>query len=270
MYIGFYSDVLSRGEVTDYIYRIAQPKIRAVNQVLDAELLGYRRFALRAWLDPDKLSSYNLTPNDVFNALYNNDILSAAGRSDGQMIAVNLLANTNLTSLDEFQDLVINYVDGAIIRLRDVATISLGAENYDSAVSFDGKTAVFVGVQVVPDGNVLAVIDEVRHVVNEMQEDLPEGIKAEIIYDATQYIHASIGEVIKALLEATVIVILVVLAFLGSLRSAMIPIIAIPLSLIGTFFMMHLLGYSINLLTLLSLVLAIGLVVDDAIIMGYI
>ncbi|MGA2654450.1 MAG: efflux RND transporter permease subunit [Gammaproteobacteria bacterium] len=267
MYIAFYSEVLSRGEVTDYVYRIAQPAIRAVNQVLDAELLGYRRFALRAWLDPQKLAAYGLTPNDIYNVLYNNDVLSAAGRSDGQMIAVNLTANTNLTSLEDFRDLSVGFIDGANIKLSDVATISLGAENYDSAVSFDGKTAVFVGVQVVPDGNVLAVIDEVRHVVHEMQEELPEGIKAEIIYDATQYIHKSISEVVKALLEATFIVILVVLAFLGSLRSAMIPIVAIPLSLIGTFFMMHLFGYSINLLTLLSLVLAIGLVVDDAIIM---
>ncbi len=266
MYIGFYSDELSQGEVTDYIYRIAQPAIRAVNQVLDAELLGYRRFALRAWLDPGKLAAYNLTPNDIFNALDSNDVLTAAGRSDGQMVAVNLFANTNLTSLKEFEELIISYVDGALIRLGDVATISLGAENYDSNVSFDDKTAVFVGVQVVPDGNVLAVIDQVREVIDEMQDNLPPGIKAEIVYDATQYIHASIAEVVKSLIEATIIVILVVFAFLGSLRSAIIPIIAIPLSLIGTFFMMYHLGYTINLLTLLSLVLAIGLVVDDAII----
>jgi multidrug efflux pump len=267
MYIGFYSDKLSRGEVTDYVYRVAQPAVRAVNEVLDAELLGYRRFALRAWLDPNKLAAYNLSPNDVFNALDDNDVLTAAGRSDGQMVAFNIYMNTNLKTLEDFNDLVISYQEGAFVKLSDVATISLGAENYDSSVSFDGKSAVFIGVQTVPNANVLSVIDNVRETVDELQDNLPEGMKLEIVYDATEYIHASIHEVTKSLIEAIVIVILVVLAFLGNFRSALIPIVAIPLSLIGTFFMMYLFGYSINLLTLLAIVLAIGLVVDDAIIM---
>ncbi len=267
MYIGFYSDVLTRSEITDYILRIVQPRIRAVHQILDAELLGWRHFALRVWLDPNKLSALNLTPTDVFDALDANDFLAAGGRTDGQMLAFNINVHTNLKSLDEFKDLIITYVDGAVIKLSDVGTVTLGAENYDSNVSYDGKNAVFIGIQVVPNGNVLTVLDDVRHVVKELTEELPEGLQAKVIYDASDYIHAAIDEVIKVLLEAIFIVALVILAFLGSMRSSIIPIIAIPLSIIGTFFMMHVLGYTINLLTLLSLVLAIGLVVDDAIIM---
>lgn len=267
MYIGFYSDVLSTSEITDYVARIAQPKIRAVQQILDAEFIGSRIFALRAWLDPNKLAAYNLTPADVFTALDENDFLSAAGRSDGQMIAFNININTNLTSVEEFKELIVSYDDGAFIKLSDVATVSLGSEEYDSSATFDGQTAVFIGIQVVPNGNVLTVLDNVREVVNEISEELPEGLKTKIVYDASDYIHSAIDEVIKVLIEAVFIVALVILAFLGSMRSAIIPIVAIPLSIIGTFFMMYALGYSINLLTLLSLVLAIGLVVDDAIIM---
>ncbi|MFA6036743.1 MAG: efflux RND transporter permease subunit [Legionellales bacterium] len=267
MYIGFYSDTLSRSEITDYILRVAQPRIRAVHQILDAELIGARAFALRAWLDPAKLAAYHLTPADVFTALDENDFLSAAGRSDGQTLAVNININTNLKSVEEFKELVISYEDGAMIKLSDVGTVSLGAEEYDSSAHFDGQNAVFIGIQVVPDGNVLTVLDNVREVVHELSEELPEGFKTKIIYDASDYIHAAIDEVVKVLIEAVFIVGLVILLFLGSMRSSIIPIIAIPLSIIGTFFIMYLLGYSINLLTLLSLVLAIGLVVDDAIIM---
>lgn len=266
MYIGFYSDVLTSNEITDYIIRIAQPKIRAVNEILDAELLGQRLFALRAWLDPDKLAAFHLTAADVFAAIEENDVLAAAGRTDGQMIAVNVNINTNLTSVDEFKQLIIKYQDGAIVRLGDVATVTLGAEEYDSSVRYNGKNAVYVGIQVVPNGNVLQVLNRVKDAFDDIQEELPEGLHASIVYDVTDFIDGSIHEVLMAITEAVIIVTLVIFAFLGTIRSAIIPTIAIPLSLIGTFFMMYLLGYTINLLTLLSLVLAIGLVVDDAII----
>jgi multidrug efflux pump len=266
MYIGFYSDVLNRSEITDYITRIAQPKIRAVNGILDAEILGYRRFALRAWLDTAKLSAYGLTPTDVFNVLGTNDFLAAGGRTDGQMVAVNITMNTNLKSVEEFHDLVIKYTDDAIIKLGDVAKVSLGSENYDSAAGFNGKDAVYIGIQVVPNGNVLQVISDVDDVVEEIKEGLPQGLKAQVVYDVTDFINHSIEEVEIVLLQTIVIVTLVIFLFLGSIRSVVIPVVAIPLSLIGTFFIMYMFGYTINLLTLLALVLAIGLVVDDAII----
>lgn len=266
MYIAFYSDVLSLSEITDYIYRIAQPQIRAVNGILDAEILGYRRFALRAWLDPTKLASYGLTPNDIFNVLDANDFLSAGGRTDGNMIAVNLTMNTNLTSLEEFRDLVVDYRDNTIIKLGDIAKVTMGSENYDSAAKLNDSDAVYLGIQVVPNGNVLDVVSNVAEVVGEIQENLPNGLETKIVYDVTDYINASIKDVNRVLIEAIVIVVLVIFLFLGSLRTVIIPVVAIPLSLIGTFFIMFLLGYTINVLTLLALVLAIGLVVDDAII----
>jgi multidrug efflux pump len=266
MYLGFYSDVLTTNEITDYIIRIAQPKIRAVNQILDAELLGQRQFALRAWLDPNKLAAYGLSTTDIFDILAENDILTAAGRSDGQMIAVNIMADTNLVSVQEFRDLIVKYEDGAVVTLGDVATVSLGAESYDAQVRLNEKNAVYIGLQVVPNGNVLQVVNNVKEAFDEIKDALPEGLEAEIVYDVTDFIEGSMREVLKTLLETILIVILVIFAFLGTVRSALIPIVAIPLSLIGTFFMMYLLGYTINLLTLLSLVLAIGLVVDDAII----
>jgi len=266
MYIGFYSDVLTTSEITDYVIRIAQPQIRAVNEILDAEILGYRRFALRVWLDSEKLAAYSLSADDIFNVLAANDFLTAAGRTDGQMMAVNVTVDTNLKSIEEFRNLVVGYVNNSIVKLDDVATISLGSENYDSSASYDGKEAVYIGVQVVPNGNVLQVVDNVREVFEEIQERMPEGLEGAIVYDVTDFIHRSIAEVEKVLFETVFIVALVIFLFLGNLRSLAIPVVTIPLSLIGTFFMMYLLGYTINILTLLSLILAVGLVVDDAII----
>lgn len=266
MYIGFYSDTLALTNITDYLIRVVQPKLQSVAGVQEAQILGMRQFALRAWLHPEKLAALNLTPTDVQNALSANDFISAAGRTDGQMMAVNLKVDTNLTSVEEFKKLVVKYQNGALVRLEDVATVSLGAQNYNSAVSFDGNDAVYIGILTAPSANVLTVIDGVRAAFAEIQEQLPEGINGNIVYDATSFIYASILDVVKSLIEALLIVTLVVFIFLGSMRSVSIPVIAIPLSLIGTFIIMLMLGYTINLLTLLALVLAIGLVVDDAII----
>lgn len=266
MYIGFNSDVLTANKITDYIIRIVQPKLQAIDGVQNAEILGKRQFAMRAWLNPDKMSAYNITGADVSAALANNDFISAAGRTDGDMITVNLIADTGLQSVDEFKNLILKSQNGAIIRLKDVANVSLGSENYDTAVGFDGQQAVYIGIQVAPAANLLDVIENVRKEFPAIQKQLPEGLNGKIVYDSTKFVDSSIREVERSLIEAIVIVTVVIFLFLGSVRSVIIPVIAIPLSLIGTFFMMLIFGYSINLLTLLALVLAIGLVVDDAII----
>ena len=266
MYIGFYSDVLKPNQVTDYLLRSVQPKLQAVEGVQSAELLGAKNFALRAWLDPQKLAAVNLTAADVYSALAANNYLSSSGQSKGQMVQINLNASTALNSLPAFQQMIIKQNAGAVVRLQDVANVTLGADDYDSSVAFDGKKAVYIGIQVAPGANLLDVVARVRKVMPGIQAQLPKGLQSNIVYDSTKFVNSSIHEVVKTLIEAILIVTVVVFIFLGSLRSVIIPVIAIPLSLIGTFTVMLALGYSINLLTLLALVLAIGLVVDDAII----
>ncbi|QBB71251.1 multidrug efflux protein [Pseudolysobacter antarcticus] len=266
MYIGFASDVLPPNKITDYLIRVVQPKLQAIEGIQTAELLGSKLFALRVWLDPQKLAAYGLTATDINTALANNDYLSGLGSTKGEMIQVNLTASTSLHSLEEFRNLAIKQANGAIVRLQDVANVTLGSEDYESAVGFDGKKAVYIGIQVAPAANLLSVIKNVRAAFPEIQAQLPQGLTGEIVYDATKFVNSSISEVISTLLEALLIVAFVVFAFLGSPRSVLIPLIAIPLSLVGTFTVMLAAGFSINLLTLLALVLAIGLVVDDAII----
>ncbi len=266
MYIGFYSEFLPLNKITDYLIRVIQPKLQAVNGVQVAEILGGQQFALRAWLDPIKLAGYGITPDQVAKALANNDFISAVGRTDGQMFIQNLTASTNLTNVEEFRNMVLKAQNGAIIRLGDVSKVDLGAQNYASSVSFDGNAAVYMGIKVAPGANLLTVINDIRTIFPMLQEELPEGLDARIVYDASAYVNSSIKEVVSSLLEAFCIVTVVIFLFLGSIRSVVIPLIAIPLSIIGAFFIMLILGYSINLLTLLALVLAIGLVVDDAII----
>ena len=266
MYIGFNSDVLTPNKITDYLVRVVQPKLQAVEGVQTAEILGGQNFALRAWLDPVKLAAYGLTAADVSQALAQNDYIAGLGATKGQMVQANLTASTSLHSADEFANLVLKQPNGAIVRLKDVANVSLGADDYESQVGFDGKRAVYIGIQVAPAANLLDVIAGIRKVFPDIQAQLPEGLSGKIVYDATAFVNSSIREVVTTLIEALLIVTLVVFAFLGSLRSVFIPTVAIPLSLVGTFAMMLIFGFSINLLTLLALVLAIGLVVDDAII----
>ncbi|WP_316233016.1 efflux RND transporter permease subunit [Bradyrhizobium sp. SZCCHNPS2010] len=266
MYIGFASDVLAPNQVTDYLTRVVQPKLQSVAGVQTAELIGAKKFALRAWLDPEKLAAYGLTASDVSTALSGNDYISGLGTTKGRLVQIDLAAATNLHSLEQYRNLVVKQVNGAIIHLQDVARVTLGNDDYDSATRFNGKTAVYIGIQVAPTANLLDVINGVKAVLPDLQKQLPNGINSEIIYDSTDFVNSSISEVVHTLLEAIGIVIVVVFMFLGSWRSVLIPIIAIPLSLIGTFALMLLMGFSINLLTLLALVLAIGLVVDDAII----
>ena len=266
MYLGFKSKVLAPNQITDYLVRVVQPKLQAVPGVQTAEILGGRTFALRAWLDPAKLAAYGLTGADVSQALQQNDYISGIGNSKGQMVEINLSASTNLHSVDEFKNLVIKQSSGAIVRLKDVANVTLGADDYDSQVGFDGQRAVYIGIQVAPSANLLDVTKGIRDVFPGIQAQLPQGLEGTIVYDSTKFVNSAISEVVHTLVEALLIVTAVVFLFLGSVRSVVIPTVAIPLSLIGTFTMMQIFGFSINLLTLLALVLAIGLVVDDAII----
>lgn len=266
MYIGFYSDILPRNKITDYINRIIQPKLQAIKDVQYAEIIGERQFALRAWLDPLKMAAFGVTAADVSHALVANNFIAAAGRTDGQMITVSLSIETGLRSVEEFRNLILKSQNGAIVRLGDVANVTLGAQQYNTNVRFDGRDAVYVGIQTASNANILTVVDEIRRVFPSLEKQLPEGLSGKIVYDSTKFINSSISEVEYSLLEALGIVTLVVFLFLGSLRSVFIPVVTIPLSLIGTFFLMLLFGFSINILTLLAFVLGIGLVVDDAII----
>ena len=264
--IGFASNELSPNQVTDYLIRNVQPRLQAVPGVQTAELLGGQNFALRAWLDPAKLAAYGLTATDVTMALSSNNVIAGIGTTKGQMVQFNLTASTNLHSAAEFRKLVIKQVNGGIVRLEDVANVTLGSDDYESSVEYNGRKGVYVGIQTVPSASLLAVIDGVKAVLPSIQQQLPAGLSGSVIYDSTVFVDSAINEVERSLAETVAIVTLVVFAFLGSPRSVVIPVVTIPLSLIGTFAIMLVLGFSINLLSLLALVLAIGLVVDDAII----
>ncbi len=266
MYLGFYSDHLATNQITDYLIRVVQPKLQAVDGVQQAEILGKRQFAMRIWMDPLRMRALGLSSTDVYNALAANNFIAAAGRTDGNMVTVNLTAHTGLSSVAAFGRLIVKQSGDSIVHLSDVAKITLGAEDYNTQVGFDGQTAVYIGIKVAPTANLLDVVRDVRKALPGIVQQLPRGLHGRLVYDSTKYVNSSIHEVITTLVEALLIVTLVIFLFLGSLRSVIIPVIAIPLSLIGGFFIMLILGYTINLLTLLALVLAIGLVVDDAII----
>ncbi|MEA2771265.1 MAG: multidrug efflux pump [Acetobacteraceae bacterium] len=264
--IGFASDELSPNQITDYLIRNVQPRLQAIPGVQTAELLGGQNFAMRAWLDPAKLAAYGLTASDVNTALSANNVVAGIGTTKGQMVQFNLTASTTLHSAQEFRNLVVKQVNGGIIRLGDIANVTLGSDDYESSVEYNGKKGVYLGIQTVPSASLLAVIGGVKAVLPSIQQQLPAGLSGDVIYDSTVFVNSSINEVERSLGETVLIVTLVVFAFLGSPRSVVIPVVTIPLSLIGTFAVMLVLGFSINLLSLLALVLAIGLVVDDAII----
>lgn len=267
MYLSFSSDTLDQNQITDYLLRVVQPKLSAVPGVQKADILGGRTFAMRIWLKPDRMSALQINPDDVSRALAANNSLAAIGNTKGSMIQVNLTANTNLTSQKEFEELVVKESGGTLVRLRDIADIMLGAENYEDDVRFGGRKATFMGIYVLPNANSLDVIQQIRTEFPELQAQLPSAIRGDICYDSTKYISEAIHEVIKTLLETVAIVIVVIYLFIGSLRTVIVPIVAIPLSLVGACALMLAFGFTINLLTLLAIVLAVGLVVDDAIVM---
>jgi multidrug efflux pump len=267
MYLGFSSKDLDQNQITDYLTRVVQPKLSAVSGVQRAEILGGRTFAMRIWLKPDKMAALGISPSQVSDALANNNYLAALGATKGSMVSVNLSANTDLQNVDDFRQLVVKEDQGTVVRLGDIADVVLGAENYEQEVRFNGESATFMGIWVLPTANTLEVIRHVREAIPQIQAGLPVGMKIGIPYDSTDYIRHALREVLKTLTETLLIVIAVIFLFLGSFRSVLIPVIAIPISLIGAVFIMAVAGFTINLLTLLAIVLSVGLVVDDAIVM---
>ena len=265
-YLSFASDILEANQITDYLVRIVQPRLTALEGVQRADIIGGRTFAMRIWLKPDRMTALNINPSEVRDALAANNFLSAVGHTKGSLVQVNLTANTDLRSVEEFRNLVVRRSGDNLVRLRDVADVVLGAEDYDSEVRFSGERAVFMGIWALPNANSLDVIKRVRAEMAIIQKELPTGLSGKIAYDATKYIQDAINEVLKTLTETLIIVAIVIFLFLGSLRSVLVPLVAIPISLIGGIFLMQVFGFTLNLLTLLAIVLSVGLVVDDAIV----
>ncbi len=266
MYLSFNSDILTPNQVNDYLLRVVQPRLSALPGVQRADILGGQTYALRIWLQAERMASLNLSPGDIREALLANNYLSAVGQTKGQMMQFNLTSNTDLRTAEEFRKLVLREKDGAVVRLEDVADVELGAENYDTRVRFSGKDAVFMGIWVMPTSNSLEVIARVRDALGDIQAQLPSGLVGSVAYDSTTYIEEAIHEVQKTLIETVLVVLIVIYLFLGSFRAALVPMVTIPVSLIGAVFLMQLFGFTINLLTLLAIVLSVGLVVDDAIV----
>ncbi len=267
IYLGFSAKDLDPNQITDYLTRVVQPKLSAINGVQRADILGARTFAMRIWLKPDRMASLGISPSTVREALARNNYLSAVGQTKGSMVSVNLVANTDLRNAAEFRQLVVKQQGGVVVRLGEIADVVLGAENYEQDVRFNGESATFMGIWVLPAANTLDVIGRVRAAIPEIRAQLPAGMDLGIPYDSTEYITDAIGEVTRTLTETLLIVIVVIFLFLGSFRSVLIPVVAIPVSLVGAVFLMSLAGFTINLLTLLAIVLSVGLVVDDAIVM---
>jgi multidrug efflux pump len=266
MYLTFGSDILADNQVTDYLVRVVQPRLSAISGVQRAEILGQRLFAMRIWLKPDRMAALGISPSEVRRALAENNVLSAVGQTKGQLLQVNLTATTDLQTVEGFQRLVIREQNGTLVRLGEIADVVLGADTYDQDVRFSGRPEVFMGVWVLPNANSLDVISRVTQEIERIKSELPTGMRAHIAFDSTKYIRDAIREVTRTLTETVGIVVVVIFLFLGSLRSVLVPIVAIPVSLIGAVFLMQVFGFTLNLLTLLAIVLSVGLVVDDAIV----
>jgi multidrug efflux pump len=265
-YLSFTSNILEPNQVTDYLVRLVQPRLTAVSGVQKADILGGRTFAMRIWMKPERMAALNISPADVRTALSRNNFLAAVGSTKGSLLQVNLTANTDLHTADQFKQLVVKQDKGTLVRLGDIADVVLGAEDYNTEVRFSGQKAVFMGIFVLPNANSIDVIKRVRTELENIKKELPTGMQAEMAYDATAYINDAIHEVVKTLIDTLLIVMVVIFLFLGSFRSVIVPVVAIPISLIGALFLMQVFGFTLNLLTLLAIVLSVGLVVDDAIV----
>jgi multidrug efflux pump len=266
MYLSFGSTILDDNQVTDYLIRIVQPRLSALPGVQKADLLGGRAFAVRAWLKPEQMAALGVTPTQVRQALASNNYLAAVGQTRGSLVQMNLTASTDLKSAEEFKKLVVKRQGDTLVRLADIADVVLGAENYDQDVRMSGERATFMGIWVLPNANSLDVIARVRNEVEAIKREIPSGMQASIAYDSTRYIDQALREVVRTLIETILIVVVVIFLFLGSLRTVIVPVVAIPVSLIGAVFLMQVFGFTVNLLTILAVVLSVGLVVDDAIV----
>ncbi|MGR8931421.1 MAG: efflux RND transporter permease subunit [Gammaproteobacteria bacterium] len=267
MYIALYSDTLEAAQLSDYILRVIQPKIQAVPGVGKAKVLGNKTFAMRVWLDPMRMAALGVTAADVSEVLKANNYLSGVGATKGNFVKIDLRATTDAVDEAEFRNMVISNRNGALVRLQDIADTELGSEDYDAVNWYKGKMAIFMGIEQAPGANPLTVAKAVKGLLKEIERDLPDAMKVLLPYDASQFIEDSINEVFDTLMEAIAIVLVVIFLSLGSIRAALVPAVTVPLSLIGGAFLMLAMGFSVNLLTMLALVLAIGLVVDDAIVM---
>ena len=266
-YLSFTSDILSQNQITDYLRRSIQPRLASIDGVQKAETLGGRVYAMRIWLKPDAMEAMNVTPSELRQALAANNVQATLGQTRGMLTQVNLSADTDLRTVEDFQKLIVRRNAQGTVRLEDVADVELGAEDYNTVVSYSGQTAVFMGIWVMPTANALDVMKAVRVEMGAIREKLPTGLDAMVSYDSTEYIETAINEVMITLTETLLIIIVVIFLFLGFSRSVLIPVFAIPLSLIGAMFLMQIFGFTLNLLTLLAIVLSVGLVVDDAIVM---
>jgi multidrug efflux pump len=264
--MGFTANTMTPEQITAYIQNVVIPKLNSVGGISNVVVYGAKTYAMRIWLDPNKMALLGVTPQDIQTALQNNNIQSAPGQLKQPYLYTDLQAETDLHTADQFNNMVVKNAGNHIIRIQDIGHAELGAQDYDSQVYYNGNQAVFAGIQSAPDANPLSVVNGVIKALPEIEASFPPGLKAEVVHDSTQYIRASIKEVIETIIEATLIVIVIIYLFLGSLRAVLIPVVAIPLSLIGVCFLMMAMGFSLNLLTLLAMVLAIGLVVDDAIV----
>ena len=266
MYLAFYSEEMAPAQITDYLLRVVQPKLQAVPGVAKAALIGNKTFAMRVWLDPRRMAALEVTAQDVADVLKANNYLAGIGQTRGPFVALDLSATTDVGREEDFRRLVVRNSGDTLVRLEDIARLELGSEDYDTSTWYKGKTAIFMAVEQAPGANPLTVAKAVHVAVDDIRAQLPEGLEGHIPYDASVFIQDSIDEVFKTLVEAVGIVLVVIYLSLGSLRAALVPAVAVPLSLIGAAFLMLMAGFSVNLLTLLAMVLAIGLVVDDAIV----
>jgi len=267
MYLAFASEVISTSRISDYLNRAVRPRLETVNGVQQAQVFGAQSIAMRAWLDPSRMAALKITPNDVRRAIASSNFLASVGTTKGSTLSISLQADTNLDSVEGFQRLVLREDGDSIIRLEDVAEVTLGAESYNTSVFFEDKPVVFMSIETAPEANVLETVAGVRQLIPDIQRKLPQGLEGLVVYDSTQAINDSVQEVIWSLVQALVIVTVVIYLFLGAFRLAAVPGIAMPLAIVGAFFAMQMMGFTINLLTLLALILAIGTVVDDGIVM---
>ncbi|RIV82349.1 multidrug efflux protein [Aurantiacibacter xanthus] len=265
-YISFISDDLPAPQLVDFATRVAQPMLTSVPGVASAQISGGAPLAMRVWVDPVKLAARGMTAGDIAAALRANNVQASPGQLKGANTAINITAGTDLTNVEAFRSMVVKTGIGGVVRLSDIATVELGGQNYDAAAQSSGRSGVSIAISPTPDGNPLEIVAAVKDLLPEMQRVAPPGVEIGNDFDVAHFVNASIDEVQKTLIEAVLIVIVVIFLFLGSLRAVIIPIVTIPLSLLGTAALMLAFGFSFNLLTLLAMVLAIGLVVDDAIV----
>ncbi|HVE79849.1 MAG TPA: efflux RND transporter permease subunit [Gemmatimonadaceae bacterium] len=265
-YLSFASKERDIPAITDWLSRTIQPQLSTLPGVQRVNFEGARPIAMRVWIDPDRLAAVGLAPGDVHAALRRNNYLAAVGQTKGNLVQVNLLANTDLRSTQEFADLIVADRGGAIVRLSDVARVELGAEEASLVGKYNEQEAVYLGVWPLVGANEIEVGDRLVDEMERIRPTLPADIEMRLVYDGTHFMRDAIKEITKTLGETVLIVALVVFLFMGSMRTALVPLVAMPVSLIGAGTIMYALGFSLNLLTILAIVLSVGLVVDDAIV----